>query len=318
MIKTIKRGIASVGILGTGALGYSIYQQKHPKEQLPFDPSKETVAVLGSGWGAVSFLKNIDSSQYNIVVVSPRNYFLFSPLLPSTTVGTIELRSIMQPIRYITRHHARQVTFIEGECTDIDIDKKLLKVNDNTNLQVQTLVKYDKLVIACGAENATFGIPGVKENACFLKEAWDAKNIRAQLMDCIENAAFPGQSEQEIQRLLHMVVVGGGPTGVEYAAELYDFLHQDLSKWYPDIAGKIRITLVEAMPSVLPMFSKELIEYTQKQFSKPDLSMRLNTTVKQVNPKDIVVINKNKEQETIPYGIEYFILISRIIGLGHW
>ena len=73
-------------------------------------------------------------------------------------------------------------------------------------------------------------------------------------------------------------------------------------KWYPDIASSIKITLVEAMPSVLPMFSKELIEYTQKQFSKPDLSMRLNTTVKQVNEKDIVVLNKNKEIETIPYG----------------
>jgi NADH:ubiquinone reductase (non-electrogenic) len=224
----------------------------------------------------------------------------------------------MQPIRYITRHHSRKVTFIEGECTDIDVDKKILHVNDNTNQGVQTVVKYDKLVIACGAENATFGIPGVKENACFLKESWDAKKIRAQLMDCIENAAFPGQSEEEIEKLLHMVVVGGGPTGVEYAAELYDFLHEDLSKWYPDIAGKIKITLVEAMPSVLPMFSKELIEYTQKQFSKPDLRMRLSTTVKRVNPKDIVVLNKKKEEETIPYGSCYFKLINRIIGLGYW
>ena len=133
---------------------------------MPFDPQKETLAILGSGWGAVSFLKNVDSSNYNIVLVSPRNYFLFSPLLPSTTVGTIELRSIMQPIRYLTRHHTRQVSFIEGECTDIDLEHKILHVNDNTNLNAKTTVKYDKLIIACGAENATFGIPGVKEYAC--------------------------------------------------------------------------------------------------------------------------------------------------------
>ena len=134
---------------------------------------------------------------------------------------------------------------------------------DNTNDSVITTVNYDHLVIACGAENATFGIPGVKENACFLKEAWcgcychfilprriiiyltqnffffrattrDARKIRSQLMDCLENAAFPGQSEDEVNRLLHMVVVGGGPTGVEYAAELYDFLHQDLVKYYTE------------------------------------------------------------------------------------
>jgi NADH dehydrogenase FAD-containing subunit len=66
----------------------------------------------------------------------------------------------------------------------------------------------------------------------FVKIPRDARKIRSQLMDCLENAAFPGQSDAEVNRLLHMVVVGGGPTGVEYAAELYDFLHQDLV-WHP-------------------------------------------------------------------------------------
>lgn len=69
-------------------------------------------------------------------------------------------------------------------------------------------IPYDYLVVAVGAENATFGIPGVKENACFLKEMWDAKKIRTKVMDCLETAAFPGQPSEEIDRLLHMVVVG--------------------------------------------------------------------------------------------------------------
>jgi NADH:ubiquinone reductase (non-electrogenic) len=90
----------------------------------------------------------------------------------------------------------------------------------------------------------------------------------------METAAFPGQPEPEIQRLLHMVVVGGGPTGVEYAAELFDFLNEDLQDWYPDIAGKIKITLIEAMPHVLPMFSKQLIEYTERTFAENKVNIR--------------------------------------------
>lgn len=94
-------------------------------------------------------------------------------------------------------------------------------------------ISYDYLVVGIGAQNQTFGIKGVEEYGCFLKEAWDAQKIRTKLMDCIETAAFPGQSSEEIDRLLHMVVVGGGPTGIEYAAELHDFLEEDLTRWYP-------------------------------------------------------------------------------------
>lgn len=94
----------------------------------------------------------------------------------------------------------------------------------------------------------------------------------------IESANFADQSQEEIDRLLSFVVVGGGPTGVEYAGELHDFLKEDLAnasrrfvperrlcsrqsctQWYPDIVDRIKITLIEALPNVLPMFSKQLM-----------------------------------------------------------
>lgn len=96
----------------------------HPGDQLDSDPSKPTLVVLGSGWGATSFLKNFDSDEYNVVVVSPRNYFLFTPLLPSVTVGTLEPRSIIQPTRYITRHKKRKVAVYEAEAQEVDPEKK--------------------------------------------------------------------------------------------------------------------------------------------------------------------------------------------------
>lgn len=69
-------------------------------------------------------------------------------------------------------------------------------------------------------------------------------------MDCCETATFKDQKPEEIQRLLHMVVVGGGPTGVEFAGELQDFFQSDLKKWIPDITDNFHVTLVEALPNV--------------------------------------------------------------------
>lgn len=98
----------------------------------------------------------------------------------------------------------------------------------------------------------------------------------------VETAAFPGQSSEEVDRLLHMVVVGGGPTGVELSGELHDFLEDDLKMWYPELASRIRITLVEALPSVLPTFSKQLIEYTESTFKESRIEILTKTMVKEV------------------------------------
>jgi NADH:ubiquinone reductase (non-electrogenic) len=73
-------------------------------------------------------LKQLDNEEYNVVVISPRNYFLFSPLLPSVTVGTLEARSIIQPTRFITRHKKRKVAVYEAEATDVDPINKTVTI----------------------------------------------------------------------------------------------------------------------------------------------------------------------------------------------
>lgn len=84
----------------------------------------------------------------------------------------------------------------------------------------------------------------------FLKEVGDAQRIRKRIMDCCETSIFKDQDPEEVKRLLHMVVVGGGPTGVEFAGELQDFFQSDLKKWIPDITDNFHVTLVEALPNV--------------------------------------------------------------------
>lgn len=126
-------------------------------------------------------------------------------------------------------------------------------------------------------------------------------------MDCCETATFKDQSPDEIKRLLHMVVVGGGPTGVEFAGELQDFFHSDLKKWIPEIKDTFHVTLVEALPNVLPMFSKQLIDYTEKTFQEETITIRTKTMVKNVTDKYIEAESTGpdgkKQLEKIPYGL---------------
>jgi NADH:ubiquinone reductase (non-electrogenic) len=104
-----------------------------------------------------------------------------------------------------------------------------------------------------------------------------------------------------------MVVVGGGPTGVEFAGELQDFFNSDLKKWIPDIKANFHVTLVEALPNVLPMFSKTLIDYTESTFKEETISIRTKTMVKNVTDKFIEAESTGpdgkKQIEKIPYGL---------------
>ncbi|KAJ5551211.1 hypothetical protein N7535_000846 [Penicillium sp. DV-2018c] len=300
--------LSAIGL--TGTVAYSIFELRQPPEQCPPDPSKKNLVILGTGWGSVSLLKKLDTENYNVIVVSPRNYFLFTPLLPSCTTGLIEHRSIMEPIRNILRHKKASVKFYEAEATKIDYEKRVVYVSDDSEIKgdvSHTEIPFDMLVIGVGAENATFGIPGVRENSCFLKEVGDAQNIRKRIMDCIETACFKDQTDDEVKRLLHMVVVGGGPTGVEFAGELQDFFNDDLKKWIPEIKDNFRVTLVEALPNVLPMFSKQLIDYTESTFKEEEITIRTKTMVKKVTDKyiqaEVTNPDGSKELETIPYGL---------------
>jgi NADH:ubiquinone reductase (non-electrogenic) len=267
--------------------------------------SKKNLVILGTGWGSISLLKKLDTRDFNVTVVSPRNYFLFTPLLPSCTVGTLETRSIIEPIRYTTKKKPNNVRYVEANCDKIDFQNNNIHIHATTtpNIEsVNTTIPYDYLVVGVGAETGTFGIPGVKEHACFLKEVPHAKAIRSKLSDCLELASFKNQSPEEQKRLLHMVVVGGGPTGVEYAAELHDYLKEDLAKWYPKLVDKFSITLIEAFDRLLPAFSTKLIDYTQTTFKKNNINVLTKSKVKSVDDKKVTVETDDGIKE-IDYGI---------------
>ncbi|KIJ60797.1 hypothetical protein HYDPIDRAFT_116871 [Hydnomerulius pinastri MD-312] len=127
--------------------------------------------------------------------------------------------------------------------------------------------------------------------------------MQRRFLDCVETAAFPGTSEEEKKRLLHMVVVGGGPTGIELTGGLHDFLEEDLKNWYPELHPYMRLTLVEALPSVLPMFSKELIQYTERTFKESRIEIMTGTMVKGMTPSSVLLKPKGTLEEEVDCGL---------------
>ncbi|RLM61075.1 external alternative NAD(P)H-ubiquinone oxidoreductase B2, mitochondrial-like [Panicum miliaceum] len=270
-------------------------------------PQRKKVVVLGTGWGGTTFLRNLDSRLYDVQVISPRNYFAFTPLLPSVTSGTVEPRSIVEPIRRVLEKKGGEIKFWEAECFKIDPQNKKIHCRSNigTNLDGngEFLVDYDYLVVAVGARTNTFNTPGVVENCHFLKEVEDAQKIRRSVMDCFERASLPFLDEEERKKNLHFVVVGGGPTGVEFAASLHDFVTDDLSKLYPSVQHFVKISLIEAADHILTMFDKRITNFAEDKFGRDGIDVKTGYKVVKVSKDAITMQNPATGDISVPYGM---------------
>ncbi|CAN1166986.1 Internal alternative NAD(P)H-ubiquinone oxidoreductase A1, mitochondrial [Linum perenne] len=266
---------------------------------------KARIVVLGSGWAGCRLMKGIDTTIYDVVCVSPRNHMVFTPLLASTCVGTLEFRSVAEPVGRIQPAISSEPGsyFFLSNCKGIDPHNHVVKcetVTDGPNAVEpwKFSVAYDKLVIALGAEATTFGIQGVKEHAIFLREVHQAQEIRRKLLLNLMLSDVPGTTEQEKSRLLHCVVVGGGPTGVEFSGELSDFIMRDVRQRHAHVKDYIRVTLIEAN-EILSSFDDRLRQYATKQLTKVRGVRLVRGIVKDVESDKIILDNGTE----VPYGL---------------
>lgn len=301
--KQLKFYVGATGIAGCGLGLLVLYAGEDNSSK------KKKLVILGSGWGAVSLIKSLNPGEFEVSVVSPDNYFLFTPLLPSVTVGTVEGRSIIEPIRKIlARKHKHSAKFYEAQCTNVDIEGNKVVCKDLSDIlghKQEFWLDYDYLVLAVGAQTATYNIKGIEEHTHYLKNMQQAQKIRKHVMDSFETAAIPGQPDHEVRRLLNFVVVGGGPTGVEFAAELRDFVTEDLRKIFPDeMIDKSTITLIDGLNKILNSYSDEISRYTENKFKREGINVVTNTFVAGVEEKMIYLKDaKTREVRSMDYGM---------------
>lgn len=243
--------------------------------------TKPRIAVIGAGWAGYRVAQDLDKSKFEVEVISPRNHFLFTPLLPSTTVGTLEFRAIQEPVRTIPH-----VVYHQANVNKIDFAKNTLHCSDALDNGFDFHLQYDALILAPGSETNTLGVPGVKNNAhvFFLKQLSHSRAIRNKLLECFERASSPAVTDEAHRReLLNFVVVGGGPTSIEFASELYDFLEDDVSRWYPDLYPLAKVKIIEASGHILGSFNNSLVHYVEKLFKKRNIEVLTGTVVQKID-----------------------------------
>mmetsp|Transcript_12521 Transcript_12521/g.22103 ORF Transcript_12521/g.22103 Transcript_12521/m.22103 type:complete len:459 (-) Transcript_12521:89-1465(-) len=264
------------------------------------------VVILGTGWASFRVLSDIDAKKNAVTVVSPRNHLLFTPMLASSALGTVNQRSICQPVRPVCA--GKGASYYESNVVKIDKEKKEVHCQTGTGVTYQ--IPYDKLVVGVGFQPNDFNIPGVKEHALFMKETADATVFKDHVLERLEEASYwhaldgdLSVSEEErakIQQLLTFVVVGGGPTGVELAGELTDFLSNEGAKLYGHLKEFIRVHMFTY--DVLNTFDRGLQEYAISHLQKKQgVQIHLGAFVQKLE-KDTVYVKMGDTEMNIKYG----------------
>ncbi|KAI5805047.1 hypothetical protein EDC01DRAFT_757747 [Geopyxis carbonaria] len=270
--------------------------------------NKPRLVVLGCGWGSVALLKNINPDAYHVTVISPTNYFLYTPLLPSATVGTLEVRSLIEPIRRIISSIGGH--FLKATAESVDFSEKLVEVSQTlpTGEVRNFYLPYDKLVIGVGSKTRTHGVEGL-EHVNYLKNVGDARDIRSKVIENFERACLPTTTDEERRKLLSFVICGGGPTGVEFAAELFDMLNEDLVLRFPRILrNEVSVHVVQSRSHILNTYDEALSRYAEERFARDQIDVITNARVARIE-KDEVIFTQNDPDthevitKSLPYGL---------------
>jgi NADH dehydrogenase len=218
-------------------------------------------------------------------------------------VGTLEPNSLTESTRKLAKR--KDARYLQLEAYDVNFEDKevVLQDQDGRNFHLP----YDKLVIAVGSQSTTFNVPGVQDNCVFLKSLDDAVRIRSIILSNFERASLPTTTDTERARLLSFAVCGGGPTGTELLAELHDFIHDDLLRYFPTIRpSDIRLSIIQSQDHILNTYDKAISEYCEKQFKRNNINVLVNARVTRVEPHHVLYTEKgdpSKEEKSLDVGM---------------
>ncbi len=228
------------------------------------------VVVIGAGFGGLRTVKALADVEVDVTLVDARNHHTFQPLLYQVATAGLDVDDVCAAVRGIVAKQAN-ARAVQARMTSLDSDAQRVELDTGQSLE------FDHLVLAMGAVTADFGVPGVAEHAFGLKSAADARLLRNHVLTCFEQAAA---DEQARARLTTVVIVGGGPTGVEMAGGLAELFDRVLRSDFPDVdIDEARVVLVEGAPDVLGAFQPALRAKALDRLKRFGVDVRLGTTV---------------------------------------
>lgn len=236
--------------------------------------------MVGGGFGGISAVRALRGVDVDVTLIDQDTYNTFQPLLYQVATATLNPGDITFFLRSV-RSRQSNGRFVNGTVTGMDHTSRTVALRDGRT------VSYDYLIIATGVTVNYFGVPGAAEHSMPLYTRPQALALRDEIFGRLEDAATYGQ-----QRELRVVVVGGGPTGVETAGALAELRNNHMPDTYPELdPEQTYVTLVEMLPSVLGPFRENLRDYAAGALTRRGVDLRLNTPVNEVTTDGVVLGN---------------------------
>ena len=228
--------------------------------------------IVGGGFGGIEAAKALRRAPVDVTLIDRSNHFVFQPLLYQVATGALAPSDIAVPIRWVLRS-VRNTTVLAANVSSIDIERRSLSMSNGSEMS------YDYLILAAGSRHAYFGHDEWEPCAPGLKTIEDALEVRNRFLSAFECAEIATSDAERTERLT-IVIVGGGPTGVELAGIMVSIARKALRRDFRRIdPATARIILVEAGPRLVPAFKEHLSARALRDLRALGVEVRLNTPV---------------------------------------
>lgn len=249
------------------------------------------IVILGAGFGGLTLAKKLKHPNAKITLIDRQNHHLFQPLLYQVATAGLAMPEIAEPVRTIFAKR-EDVHVLMDSAKSIDVEKKTIELTHQT-------IHYDYLVVALGMVNSYFGNNEWAKHTIGLKSLNEARRIRQRVLHAFERAEAIND-EVERKRLMTVVVVGAGPTGVEMAGALSELTKRVFKKDFRSIQPEqSRIILVEAVDRVLTMYSESSSKKAQESLERKGVELHLGTPVQDISEGRITFDGETIEAESI-------------------
>jgi len=248
------------------------------------------VVVVGAGFGGLSAIQHLRRASVSLTVVDRNNFHLFTPLLYEVGTALLDPSEVAYPVRGLLHRH-RNADFLMGTVRRVDLEGRRVVTDEGE-------IPYDYLVLSAGSVNNFFRMASAEQRCFALKDLGEALALRNHILQRFEEAAWTTDAKRR-RALMSFAVIGGGPSGVEFAGALTELIHLVLRKDFPDLELEdVRIRLVEAAPHVLGAFAEPLRRSAEGRLRKMGVEVLLDAAVESVE-EDAVRL---KDGRAIPAG----------------
>lgn len=236
------------------------------------------VIILGAGFGGLFAARQLADKPVEVLLINRNNFHTFTPLLYQVATCALDPSEIAYPVRGIF-HDKPNVHFLLAEVTAVNPQERTVTLRSDSHTREE---KYDYLIVATGSTPTYFGNDSFRKHALELRTLEDAVKLRNHIIKRLERAAWL-QNPQEQKAMTTIVVVGGGPTGLETAGAIYELYNHVLKKefqQYPNL--KTNVILVESLPHLLPSYPDRLKQSALSQLQSLGVEVILNNPVTEV------------------------------------